>query len=157
MFNSSSFFRASLSLFALIILIVISVFFVILQFPNVSISVSKNDFTITYSSFEIDDSNNSNLNINSKYGFSWPIVGYARISSYFGTRSSPTAGASSYHSGIDIPAPEGTKLIAIDDAYVYFASWGAGRWIHYFFKSAQLFKYEGFILSCISKFHCKSW
>lgn len=35
-------------------------------------------------------------------------------------------GASINHSGIDIPAPEGTKLFAIDDAKVIFASWGAG-------------------------------
>ncbi len=58
--------------------------------------------------------------------FIWPIPGYTNISSYFGKRNSPTAGASSYHSGLDIPAPEGTYLYAIDDGYVSFASWGAG-------------------------------
>lgn len=35
-------------------------------------------------------------------------------------------GASSYHLGVDIPAPEGTYLYAIDDGLVTFASWGAG-------------------------------
>lgn len=35
-------------------------------------------------------------------------------------------GASTYHSGLDIPAPEGTYLYAIDDGYISFASWGAG-------------------------------
>lgn len=35
-------------------------------------------------------------------------------------------GASSYHLGLDIPAPEGTYLYAIDDGYISFASWGAG-------------------------------
>lgn len=58
--------------------------------------------------------------------FVWPIPGYTNISSYFGKRNSPTAGASTYHSGLDIPAPEGTYLYAIDDGYISFASWGAG-------------------------------
>ena len=62
--------------------------------------------------------------------FVWPIPGYTSISSYFGKRNSPTAGASSYHQGVDIPAPEGTYLYAIDDGLVTFASWGAGRWIY---------------------------
>lgn len=63
---------------------------------------------------------------NSSYGFVWPIPNYTHISSYFGRRSSPTSNASSYHSGIDIPAPEGTPLYAIADSNVIFASWGAG-------------------------------
>lgn len=58
--------------------------------------------------------------------FLWPIPGYTKISSPFGKRYSPTSLASSYHSGIDIPAPEGTYLYAIDDGIITFASWGAG-------------------------------
>jgi murein DD-endopeptidase MepM/ murein hydrolase activator NlpD len=45
-------------------------------------------------------------------GFIWPLPGYTRISSPFGKRVSPTTGASSSHSGIDIPAPPGTKFVA---------------------------------------------
>ena len=60
-------------------------------------------------------------------GFVWPIPGYTRISSYFGKRVSPTSGASSSHSGIDIPAPEGTKLIAVADGEITFTQFlGAG-------------------------------
>ena len=59
-------------------------------------------------------------------GFFWPIPGYTYISSYFGKRTSPTSGASSYHSGIDIPASENAKIYAIEDAIITFASWGAG-------------------------------
>ena len=60
-------------------------------------------------------------------GFVWPIPGYTRISSYFGKRVSPTTGASSSHSGIDIPAPEGTKFIAVADGEITFTQFlGAG-------------------------------
>ena len=49
----------------------------------------------------------------SNSSFYWPVPGYTRISSYFGKRNSPTAGASSFHQGIDIPAPSGTNLVAV--------------------------------------------
>ena len=64
--------------------------------------------------------------IYSKNNFLWPIPNYTNISSQFGKRHSPTLGASSFHSGIDIPAPEGTPIYAIDDGIITFASWGAG-------------------------------
>ena len=55
------------------------------------------------------------------------FLGYTRISSYFGKRVSPTSGASSSHSGIDIPAPPGTKFIAVADGEITFAQFlGAG-------------------------------
>ena len=60
-------------------------------------------------------------------GFVWPIPGYTRLSSPFGKRTAPTGGASSFHYGTDIPAPEGTKLIAIADGQITFRSFlGAG-------------------------------
>ena len=60
-------------------------------------------------------------------GFVWPLPGYTRISSPFGRRVSPTTGASSSHSGIDIPAPPGTKFIAVHDGVITFREFlGAG-------------------------------
>ena len=60
-------------------------------------------------------------------GFVWPLPGYTRISSPFGKRISPTTGASSSHSGIDIPAPPGTKFIAVNDGIITFRQFlGAG-------------------------------
>lgn len=58
--------------------------------------------------------------------FIWPLPNHTYISSYFGNRISPTTGASTYHSGIDIPAPEGTDILSICNGTVTFASWGAG-------------------------------
>ena len=84
-----------------------------------------------YSGYVIED--NSSI-INSSYstdisssGYAWPVPGYTRITSYFGYRTSPTAGASSYHSGIDIGAPTGTYLAAICDGTIVNAGWtGSG-------------------------------
>lgn len=56
----------------------------------------------------------------------FPVEGrsFKDITSGYGPRKSPTAGASSFHKGIDIGAKEGTKLIAIADGEVTKASWG---------------------------------
>ena len=59
-------------------------------------------------------------------GFVWPIPGYTQISSYFGNRNSPTLGASSSHAGIDIPAPQGSKFIAIHDGEITFRNFLGG-------------------------------
>lgn len=57
----------------------------------------------------------------------WPVIGSKTITSYYGYRESPTAGASSFHSGIDIAATEGTKIIAVVEGKITNASWaGAG-------------------------------
>lgn len=54
----------------------------------------------------------------SNSSFYWPVPGYTRISSHFGKRNSPTLGASSFHQGIDIPAPAGTNLVAVSNGIV---------------------------------------
>ena len=96
--------------FVIFITIFISIFFI--PFFNSS-------YTANTDSGEIIDFNPN--------GFVWPIPGYTRISSYFGKRKSPTSGASSSHSGIDIPAPEGTKFIAVADGEITFTQFlGAG-------------------------------
>ena len=78
----------------------------------------------SYSNSNILDSEIIDFNPN---GFVWPIPGYTRISSPFGKRTSPTSGASSSHSGIDIPAPQGTKFIAVADGEITFRQFlGAG-------------------------------
>lgn len=45
-------------------------------------------------------------------GFIWPCPSYTRISSYFGPRPQPTAGASTDHKGVDLAAPYGSAILA---------------------------------------------
>lgn len=62
----------------------------------------------------------------SNSGFVWPTPGYTKINSYFGKRVSPTAGATSYHKGLDIGAPENTKLIAVVDGVITYTGFLGG-------------------------------
>ena len=47
-----------------------------------------------------------------KGGFAWPMPTSTYITSYFGGRNAPTAGASTYHRGIDIACDSGSHVIA---------------------------------------------
>ena len=58
--------------------------------------------------------------------YAWPIPGYTTLSSKFGKRIAPTTGASTFHKGIDIPAPEGTNLIATCDGIITFTGFLGG-------------------------------
>ena len=111
---SNSFFMPfkTLITFIVIILIFISMFFIPI-FPDSFYSYSST----TNQNYVIDISSS---------GYAWPSPGYTTINSYFGYRTSPTAGASSYHSGLDIGAPEGSQLIAVTSGQITFASFLGG-------------------------------
>lgn len=54
------------------------------------------------------------------------LLGYTYITSPFGYRDLPTSGATSYHAGVDIGAPEGTKFIAVCDGKITFIGFLGG-------------------------------
>lgn len=99
----------------LFIFIIITVFFICIFF-------SPTLFGSVYSSNKLETEIIA-LNPN---GFVWPTPGYTRINSYFGKRNAPTAGASTFHKGIDIGAPEGTTFIAVADGEITFTDFLGG-------------------------------
>lgn len=100
-------------------LIIASSIVLLICFLFIPILVS-NSFYLT-SNIEYSDSF-----IISDSEYVWPTPGYTTITSYFGKRTSPTAGASSFHKGIDIGAPQGSNLIAITSGKITFASFLGG-------------------------------
>ena len=50
---------------------------------------------------------------------------YVKLTSPFGNRTSPTAGASSYHQGVDLAAPQGTPVYASRAGRVTIAGYGS--------------------------------
>ena len=58
--------------------------------------------------------------------FVWPCPASTRVTSDYGERLSPTAGASSDHKGIDIGADYGAAVVAAADGTVAFAGYNSG-------------------------------
>ncbi|WP_199533962.1 murein hydrolase activator EnvC family protein [Romboutsia weinsteinii] len=52
---------------------------------------------------------------------SWPVPGYSRVSSPYGYRNHPILNRQEFHTGIDIPAPQGTPVTSFDDGKVIFS------------------------------------
>ena len=62
---------------------------------------------------------------NGKYNgvFTWPLPGYTSVSSPYGPRFHPVLKVNKVHTGIDLPAPKGTKIVAAADGKVIFSGW----------------------------------
>ncbi len=98
----------------IIIILIISIIICIFFIPTISTSNSS------------QISEEKQIIFYGNKNFAWPIPGYTTISSNFGRRTSPTVGASTYHKGVDIPAPEGTNLIATCDGEITFTGFLGG-------------------------------
>lgn len=63
--------------------------------------------------------------------YAWPLPVSGRITSTFGYRKAPTAGASSYHKGVDIAVNTGTNVLACKEGKVVTAAYSssAGNYV----------------------------
>ncbi|APC07428.1 murein hydrolase activator EnvC family protein [Neomoorella thermoacetica] len=61
---------------------------------------------------------NRKLSPSGTKGMLWPLPGYTQISSPFGWRIHPLLKTNRFHDGVDLPAPEGTEIIAPLDGQV---------------------------------------
>lgn len=67
----------------------------------------------------------SSSDFNNASGLRWPLEISGRLTSNFGPRKQPIAGASTYHRGIDIGIASGTKIVAAADGEVVTATYSS--------------------------------
>ena len=106
--NFSSFF-ISIILFTILFCFICIVYIYTNTATNVDTSISNNNYFFSNSEFF------------------WPTPGYHTITSYFGKRISPTTGASSNHSGIDIAASEGASIFSVLSGIVTFTGFNGAN------------------------------
>ena len=56
----------------------------------------------------------------------WPVPGHTRISSGYGNRTHPITRRPEFHTGVDIPAPSGTNIVAAESGFVIASGWRGG-------------------------------
>ena len=100
-------------------------FFTFLAIISIFICIFFSPIILGSNNFNSNSSNVQIMALNPN-GFVWPSPGYTKINSYFGKRTAPTSGASTYHKGIDIAAPEGSYFIAVADGEITFTDFLGG-------------------------------
>ena len=58
--------------------------------------------------------------------YTWPTPGYGSITSAYGMRYHPILKTNKLHTGVDVGAPMGAKIVAADSGKVIYAGWQGG-------------------------------
>ena len=64
-------------------------------------------------------------------GYLWPLPGYTALSSLFAGRKDPFTGKPATHTGIDVPAPKGVKILAAKSGVVITSAYNKGGYGNY--------------------------
>lgn len=69
--------------------------------------------------------------ITSESGYKWPLPDYTNLSSLFAGRKDPFTGRPATHSGIDVPAPKGVKILSAKSGVVLTSAYNKGGYGNY--------------------------
>ncbi len=69
--------------------------------------------------------------ITSESGYLWPLPNHKNLSSLFAGRKDPFTGKPATHTGIDIPAPKGTPVLAAKSGVVITSAYNSGGYGNY--------------------------
>ena len=69
--------------------------------------------------------------ITTESGYLWPLTGYKNLSSLYAGRIDPFTGKPATHSGIDVPAPKGTPVLAAKSGVVITSAYNSGGYGNY--------------------------
>jgi len=69
--------------------------------------------------------------ITSESGYKWPLTNYTNLSSLFAGRKDPFTGRPATHSGIDVPAPKGVKILSAKSGVVLTSAYNKGGYGNY--------------------------
>ena len=69
--------------------------------------------------------------ITSESGYKWPLTDYTNLSSLYAGRKDPFTGKPATHSGIDVPAPKGVKILSAKSGVVLTSAYNSGGYGNY--------------------------
>ena len=69
--------------------------------------------------------------ITSESGYKWPLPDYTNLSSLYAGRKDPFTGKPATHSGIDVPAPKGVKILSAKSGVVLTSAYNSGGYGNY--------------------------
>lgn len=80
---------------------------------------------------EKEKQNPGSTTVSSESNYLWPLPSYKNLSSLYAGRIDPFTGKPATHTGIDVPAPKGTKVLAAKSGTVLTSAYNAGGYGNY--------------------------